>query len=209
MLRMPSTSLTRCVLLDLRPSFEQTRNRAGPHNSGHRSVMRYLVQQGLDIAIAADRTQWKCLADDWLRHHGLPARPQMPVNVFKLPGDKYLCQGAFHGQQLFFCDVSPSLHRSILGLDRTEGWRMKSFHGSSLARLLQCIVDTNWLWSSTFHLRVLLFQANGCGEHVGDLLSELPIMLAPFHQRKIVVEISVLPVAWSNEMKQLVTTLAC
>ena len=43
------------------------------------------------------------------------------------------------------------------------------------------------------------FQTNGCGEHVG----------APFHQRKIVVEISVLPVAWSNDMKQLVTTLAC
>ena len=42
-LRMPSTSLTRCVLLDLRPSFGQRRNRAGPHNSGHRSVIRYLM----------------------------------------------------------------------------------------------------------------------------------------------------------------------
>ena len=126
-----------------------------------------MVQQGLDIAIAADRTQWKCLADDWLRHHGLPARPQMPVNVFKLPGDKYLwtrrcVQGALHGQhealtRICLC-VTHSLHASILELDRTEGWRMKSFHGSSLARLLQCIVDTNWLWSSTFHLRVLLFK---------------------------------------------------
>ena len=138
----------------------------------------------------------------------------MPVNVFKLPGDKFLwtrrcLQGAFHGQQLFVCDVTDSLQRSILELDRTEGWRMKSFQGSSLAQLLQCIVDTKWLWSSTFHLRVLLFQTNGCGAHVCDLLSALPMMFAPFHHCKIVVEISVLPVAWSNEMKQLVTTLAC
>ena len=89
---------------------------------------------------------------------------------------------------------------------------MKSFHAGSVTRLLQCIVDTNWLCSSTFHLRVLLFPTNGCGEHVCDLLrllSELPMMFAPFHQCKIVVEISVLPVAWSNEMKQLVNTLAC
>ena len=109
---------------------------------------------------------------------------------------------------LFVMSLTPC-NASILELDRTEGWRMKSFHGSSLARLLQCIVDTNWLWSSAFHLRVLLFQTNGCGAHVCDLLSALPMMFAPFHQRKIVVEISVLPVAWSNDMKQLVTTLAC
>ncbi len=87
---------------------------------------------------------------------------------------------------------------------------MNSFDGTSLERLLQCIGDSNWLWSSTFHLRVLLFQTDGCGEHVCDLLSELPLVFAPFRQRKIVVEISVLPLAWSNEMKQqLVTTLAC
>ena len=56
-LRMPSTSLTRCVLLDLHPSFGQRRNRTGPDNSGHRSVIRYLMHQGLDIALAADRMQ--------------------------------------------------------------------------------------------------------------------------------------------------------
>lgn len=126
-LRMPSASLTRCVLVDLRPSFGQRRNRAGPHNSGHRSVIRYLVQQGLDIAIAADRTQWKCLADDWLRHHGLPARPQMPVNVFKLPGDKYLwtrrcLQGALHGQQLFVCvSLTPCMPRSWNWIAQRDG----------------------------------------------------------------------------------------
>ena len=86
---------------------------------------------------------------------------------------------------------------------------MKRYDGTSLERLLQCIVDSNWLWNNTFHLRVLLFQTDGCGEHVRDLLSELPLVFAPFHQCKIVVEISVLPVTWSNEMKQLVTTLAC
>ena len=115
-LRMPPSSLTRSVLLDLRPSSGQRRSRTGPDNSGHRSVIRYLQHQGLELHVAEDRSQWKELETSWLRHNGVPPVPDSQANIFPLSGDKYMwtrrcLQGSFHGQQVLVCDVTHPLER--------------------------------------------------------------------------------------------------
>ena len=212
-LRMPATSLTRCVLLELRPSSGQRRGRTGPDNSGHRSVIRYLQHQGMEFHVAADRCQWRDLENQWLRHNGVPLVLESPVNIFPLSGNKYMwtrrcLQGSFHGQQVFVCDVTHPLNRCFLELDRVNGWRKQSYHGNCLGALFQSLLDSEWLWRSTFHLRVLLFQTSPEQHHVDALLRELPMFFEPLHVCRIVAEVSFLPVAWSGDMKQLATTLA-
>lgn len=59
---MPPSSLTRPVLLDLRPSSGQRRSRTGP--------------------------DWEDLENSWLRHNGVPLVPKSHANIFPLPGDK-------------------------------------------------------------------------------------------------------------------------
>ena len=212
-LRMPPSSLTRSVLLDLRPSSGQRRSRTGPDNSGHRSVIRYLQHQGLELHVAEDRSQWKDLETSWLRHNGVPPVPDSQANIFPLPGDKYMwtrrcLQGSFHGQQVLVCDVTHPLERCFLELDRVNGWRKQSYCGNGLAALFQSLLSSEWLWRSTFHLRVLLFQTSPEQTHVDALLRETPMFFEPFHLCRIVAEVSLLPMAWSGAMKQLATTLA-
>ena len=213
-LRMPPSSLTRSVLLDLRPSSGQRRSRTGPDNSGHRSVIRYLQHQGLELHVAEDRSQWKDLETSWLRHNGVPPVPDSQANIFPLPGDKYMwtrrcLQGSFHGQQVLVCDVTHPLERCFLELDRVNGWRKQSYCGNGLAALFQSLLSSEWLWRSTFHLRVLLFQTSPEQTHIDVLLMrETPMFFEPFHLCRIVVEVSFLPMAWSDAMKQLATTLA-
>lgn len=212
-LRMPPSSLARCVLLDLKPYAGERRSRTGPDNSGHRSVIRYLQHQGLDLNVAVDRRQWQDLEICWLRHNGVPLVPASPSNIFPLSGDKYMwtrrcLQGSFHGQQVFVCDVTHPLDRCFLELDRTNGWRKQSYTGNDLAALFQSILSSDWLWRSTFHLRVLLFQTEPEPTHADALLRETPMFFEQFHLCHIVVEVSLLPVAWSGTMKQLATTLA-
>ena len=69
---MPPTSLTRSVLLALRPHSNQRRTRTGPDNSGHRNVIRYLAHQGIDTGTAENRLNWENLETNWLLHNGVP-----------------------------------------------------------------------------------------------------------------------------------------
>ena len=118
-------------------------------------------------------------------------------------------QGSFHGQQVFVCDVTHPLERCFLGLDRVNGWRKQSYCGKGSAALFQSLLSSEWLWRSTFHLRVLPFQTSPEQTHIDALLMrETPMFFEPFHLCRIVVEVSFLPMAWSGAMKQLATTLA-
>ena len=210
-LRQPADSLTRAVLLDLRSSTRTRRCRTGPNNDGHRNVLRYLHHCQLPIDTAANRQEWKSWEPLWLCHNGVPVHPA-PANVFVLSHDRHLwsrkcLQGSYHGQQVVVCEVSHPEQHCCLELDRLLGWRKRTILGGSLSQLLRGIHDTGWLLPHTFHLRLLIFQADSQLGQVHQLLSEAPLLFQPFHLQQIVAEISKLPFAWSSMMKQLVADM--
>ena len=73
---------------------------------------------------------------------------------------------------------------------------------------LKRAVSSEWLWCSTFYLRVLLVQTSCKQKNVNALLRETPISSEPLHVCQIVVKVSLLPRAWSSANKQPATTLA-
>ena len=106
-------------------------------------------------------------------------------NVFALSSgehlwDKRCLQGLYHGQQLFVVEVSDPTYFHCLELDRQEGWRHCRFLGGSFMLFLHGIEHTTWVWPSTFHLRVLLFQADSGTNAAQALLSDLPLAFPPF-----------------------------
>ena len=145
-LRMPTSSLTRSVLLTLRSTWKSKRRRTGPDNSGHRPVLRYLHHQGISVDEAADRLQWQGREDEWVRRNGLSVQDSA-ANVYVSSSSQYLwtrrcLQGCYHGQQLIVAEVAHSLHRSCFELDRVLGWRRQSYLGDTLNALLDAIVAT-------------------------------------------------------------------
>lgn len=62
-LRMPSSSLVRSLLLDLKSTasiaFGLRRCRPGPNTSGHRNVLRFMHHQGIPLEAARDRNHWQ------------------------------------------------------------------------------------------------------------------------------------------------------
>ena len=162
-LRMPDTALVKQVLTSLK-SIEpgRRRYRAGPDNSGHRSALRYLEQQGIRHELALDRHAWQAEQTGWLLHHGLTGTSD--AIAFMVPNDLYMwdrrcLQGSFHGQKVFVCLIGPGNCGVILELDRTLGWR--ALPGQMLHTpdaLLSEVWNSNWIKFATFHIRMLLFS---------------------------------------------------
>ena len=91
-LRMPSSSLVRSILLDLKSTasiaFGLRRCRPGPNTSGHRNVLRFMHHQGIPLEAARDRNHWQGLESAWLIHHGLTL-PDSPAQVFAVNADQH------------------------------------------------------------------------------------------------------------------------
>ena len=217
-LRMPSTSLVRSVLLGLRSTASLNtglrRRRTEPNNSGHRNAIRYLRHRGIPVETALDRTSWQRCEDDWLRHNGIEnlATPAAPAHVFAVPADQHFwekrcLQGTFYGQQVFVADVGSLDSLTILELDRSEGWGK---HTCSTWILLQPICSWNLCTRDGSHWQLFTY-AYCCLKH--PLASERMLLEAPFsceffQQNLIilllnVIEMSRLQGTWVGEMKQI------
>eukprot|EP00438_Fugacium_kawagutii_P018857 Skav230897 [mRNA] locus=scaffold2765:216083:217597:- [translate_table: standard] len=213
-LRMPPISLVRQVLLSLTNTnasqHHLRRHGTGPNNSGHRSVLRYLQHQGLSVAAANDRQQWRDWEAGWLQHLGIYDGPAH-VNAFAISSDAFLwdfrcAQGAFSGQQVLVCVVSDDGAHWYLELDRALGWRVARGHNRSetVQALLQDAWQTGWLRVQTFHVRVLLFHFDEVSDRASALLLQLPARHLESYSRQIVFEVSLFPATWRRRMKRIV-----
>eukprot|EP00438_Fugacium_kawagutii_P026675 Skav231882 [mRNA] locus=scaffold54:313976:319226:- [translate_table: standard] len=211
-LRLPPTSLTNQVLTSLQSTASTYRHlrrrRTGPDNSGHRAVLRYLQHRGISLTSASNRDLWRSWEEGWLVHHGIYVGSPSGQNVFSISQhlhlwDRRCLQGSFHGQQVVVCETSMDMGY-YLELDRTQGWRLLPGQlgpSTTLPGLLQDIWNTGWLRTSTFHLRILLFQMDG-GQHLCQaLLGATPFAFTPFREFTLVTELSLLPDAWHSRMK--------
>ena len=111
---------------------------------------------------------------------------------------------------MFLCALTPT-EVVFLELHRTEGWRHSrvSPQTSDVHGILKALEHTQWIASSTFHIRLLLFDISNDAPCADEMLRALPVQYEPFHALLVVVETSRLPAKWMREMKQLVHQLGC
>ena len=178
--------------------------RRGPNNSGHRPLLRWLHAEGLSTDTAKDRVLRQGYSNHFLQSLGLAPTPQSPPNFYCNGKDEYVLQeveavqGTFAGGQTIVLTLVDPACLAVSHVTRRDGWVHKSSPLPVAVFTAPGLIDLVLLQlrEATFHCRIL---CNGFSDFVlQSLESQCPGCHAELGRRRIVVEMSAIPVQWET-----------
>ena len=175
--------------------------RTGPQNFGHRRLLSFLEQRGIQPVTAHDRQLWASYLPDWLSSCGM-GDLECRYNVQWVSESHHLgrrwrdVQGTFLGQEIWIVSRRPDGTLILSTLRRCDGWLHWETHDSGLMNV--CAVVVTNLLSRTFSVRLLI-----AGEFQSVCKAQCPCFSRDLAAQSVVVEVSSCPMEWARRMREV------